>query len=64
MGWSMRPLAGGALTEHALELARKSGAPTVGLTSRPLRQAANRLYERVGFQRRESVVYRFELQEQ
>ncbi|WP_420847168.1 GNAT family N-acetyltransferase [Nonomuraea basaltis] len=52
-----------ALTEHALELARKSGARTVDLTSRPSRQAANRLYERVGFQRRESVVYRFQLQE-
>ncbi|MFF4773335.1 GNAT family N-acetyltransferase [Microtetraspora fusca] len=50
-----------ALTDKALELARKAGARTVDLTSRPSRQAANRLYERAGFQRRESLVYRFAL---
>ncbi|MEV0228133.1 GNAT family N-acetyltransferase [Nonomuraea sp. NPDC050786] len=50
-----------ALTDEALALARKSGVRTVDLTSRPSREAANRLYERAGFQRRESIVYRFTL---
>lgn len=48
-----------ALTRHALEIAREAGARTVDLTSRPDREAANRLYERIGFQARESRVYRF-----
>jgi ribosomal protein S18 acetylase RimI-like enzyme len=50
---------GVALTREALRLARDQGARTVDLTSRPSRDAANRLYERLGFQRRESQVYRF-----
>ncbi|WP_327368397.1 GNAT family N-acetyltransferase [Streptomyces sp. NBC_01217] len=47
------------LTQEALALARKAGARTVDLTSRPDRAAANRLYERLGFRARESTVYRF-----
>ncbi|MGK5628901.1 GNAT family N-acetyltransferase [Streptomyces sp. URMC 123] len=47
------------LTQEALRLAREAGARTVDLTSRPDRAAANRLYERLGFQARESMVYRF-----
>ncbi|QNE19412.1 GNAT family N-acetyltransferase [Kribbella qitaiheensis] len=50
---------GAALTEEALRLARAGGARTVDLTSRPERGAANRLYQRLGFQLRESQVYRF-----
>ncbi|MFD7132890.1 GNAT family N-acetyltransferase [Streptomyces sp. NPDC059894] len=50
---------GAVLTEEALRLAGKAGARTVDLTSRPSRQTANRLYERLGFQSRESRVYRF-----
>ena len=50
---------GAALTEEALRLARLAGVRTVDLTSRPERGAANRLYQRLGFQRRESHVYRF-----
>jgi ribosomal protein S18 acetylase RimI-like enzyme len=50
---------GDALSRAALELAAEHGARTVDLTSRPSRAAANRLYERLGFVRRESVVYRF-----
>ncbi|WP_181803898.1 GNAT family N-acetyltransferase [Streptomyces shenzhenensis] len=53
---------GGALTEEALRLAKAAGARTVDLTSRPSRQAANRLYERLGFEARESRVYRYVLQ--
>lgn len=52
---------GAALTERALEPARESGARTIDLTSRPERAAANRSYERAGFRRRETAVYRIEL---
>lgn len=50
---------GAALTEHALRLAEQSGARTVDLTSRPTREAANRLYARLGFRPRDSRVLRF-----
>jgi ribosomal protein S18 acetylase RimI-like enzyme len=49
---------GAALTQEAVRLARTDGARSVDLTSRPSRQAANRLYERLGFQVRDSKVYR------
>ncbi|MFI1188170.1 GNAT family N-acetyltransferase [Streptomyces californicus] len=49
---------GKVLIDKALELAAEAGARTVDLTSRPSREAANRLYERAGFQRRESTVHR------
>jgi len=50
---------GEALNTAALEEARRRGCVTVDLTSRPSREAANRLYERLGFARRETNVYRF-----
>jgi ribosomal protein S18 acetylase RimI-like enzyme len=49
---------GAALTREAVRLAQAAGARTVDLTSRPAREAANRLYERLGFQLRDSRVYR------
>lgn len=49
---------GAALTRTAVRLAGEAGARTVDLTSRPSREAANRLYQRLGFQRRDSNVYR------
>jgi ribosomal protein S18 acetylase RimI-like enzyme len=49
---------GAALTQEAVRLARADGARTVDLTSRPSREAANRLYERLGFRLRDSKVYR------
>jgi ribosomal protein S18 acetylase RimI-like enzyme len=49
---------GAALTGEAVRLARAAGARTVDLTSRPSRAAANRLYERLGFELRDSQVYR------
>lgn len=52
---------GEALTRHALDVAKQAGATTVDLTSRPSREAANRLYQRVGFERRETNVYRYNL---
>jgi ribosomal protein S18 acetylase RimI-like enzyme len=50
---------GAALTREAVRLAEADGARTVDLTSRPSREAANRLYERLGFQLRDSKVYRY-----
>ncbi|MYI56997.1 MAG: GNAT family N-acetyltransferase [Acidimicrobiia bacterium] len=50
---------GEALTREALERATSAGAVTVDLTSRPSREAAIRLYERMGFERRETGVYRW-----
>ncbi|MBV8979347.1 MAG: GNAT family N-acetyltransferase [Acidimicrobiia bacterium] len=52
---------GEALNREALRLAGAHGARTVDLTSRPSREAANRLYQRIGFEPRETNVYRFEL---
>lgn len=52
---------GPALVHHALGVARGHGATTVDLTSRPSREAANRLYVRLGFAARETNVYRFTL---
>jgi ribosomal protein S18 acetylase RimI-like enzyme len=53
--------AGEALTREAIRLAAESGARTVDLTSRPERTAANRLYERIGFRRRDTSVYRYDV---
>ena len=50
---------GEALNLRAIEEARKRGAVTVDLTSRPSREAANRLYQRLGFVARDTNVYRF-----
>ncbi len=51
---------GEKLTREALRIAGDAGARTVDLTSRRERQAANRLYRKLGFKRRETNVYRFE----
>jgi ribosomal protein S18 acetylase RimI-like enzyme len=52
---------GGALTQEVLRLAKESGADYIALTSNPKREAANRLYQRVGFQKWETNVYRLDL---
>ena len=52
---------GEKLNRRALELAAAAGATTVDLTSRPSREAANRLYQRMGFEQRETNVYRISL---
>ncbi len=49
---------GEVLSRHALSLAAAAGTRTVELTSRPSREAANRLYQRLGFQLRDTNVYR------
>ena len=50
---------GEAMMLESLRLARAAGARTVDLTSRPAREAAGRLYERLGFKIRESRLYRY-----
>ena len=52
---------GAALNRRALDLAKELGATTVDLTSRPSREAANRLYQRLGFEARDTNVYRYQL---
>lgn len=52
---------GEALNRAALNEAKRRGAITVELTSRPSREAANRLYLRMGFEVRETNVYRYAL---
>jgi len=50
---------GDQLNRFALDMAAKAGATTVDLTSRPSREAANRLYQRLGFEQRNTNVYRY-----
>ncbi len=52
---------GAALTRAAIEQSRQVGAKTVDLSSRPAREAANRLYQKVGFEKRNTNMYRFKL---
>jgi ribosomal protein S18 acetylase RimI-like enzyme len=52
---------GEALNLAALDEARRHGAQAVSLTSRPSREAANRLYQRIGFSARDTNVYRYDL---
>ena len=52
--------AGLALVEAAVEHAKAIGSKSVDLTSRPAREAANRLYKRAGFVLRETNVYRYQ----
>ena len=53
---------GTALTRAALDMAQQQGARSVDLTSRTSRVAANRLYQQLGFQLRDSNVYRYQPQ--
>ncbi|MCU1361171.1 MAG: hypothetical protein JWN99_2460 [Ilumatobacteraceae bacterium] len=51
---------GEMLNKAALDEARKLGNKGVSLTSRPSREAANRLYQRIGFTLRETNLYRYD----
>lgn len=53
---------GEALTNAAIEESRRRHARSLDLTTRPSREAANRLYARLGFELRETNVYRFFLE--
>jgi len=50
---------GASLVDAAIRHAEAQGARTVDLTSRPDREAANRLYVRLGFTARKTNVYRY-----
>ena len=50
---------GEALSREALRLAVERGVRTVELTARPSREAANRLYRRLGFIPRQTNLYRY-----
>ena len=52
---------GEALMLRAIEIAKEKGASNISLTSNPLREAANRLYLRVGFKKRETNAYQMKL---
>jgi ribosomal protein S18 acetylase RimI-like enzyme len=52
---------GEALTMAAIDMARSRHVRSIDLTSRPSREAANRLYQRLGFVARDTNVYRFDL---
>ena len=51
---------GEALNRYAIDVAAERGARSVDLTSRPSREAANRLYQRLGFVPRDTNVYRYQ----
>jgi ribosomal protein S18 acetylase RimI-like enzyme len=50
-----------AMTKAMLDRARELGCVSVDLTSRPSREAANHVYQKVGFEPRVTNVYRFDL---
>jgi ribosomal protein S18 acetylase RimI-like enzyme len=50
---------GEQLSRRAVEHAQLLGAKSIDLTSRPSREAANRLYKKIGFEQRETNVYRY-----
>ncbi len=52
---------GEALMLRGIELAREKGAGNISLTSNPMRVAANKLYLRVGFTKRETNAYQMKL---
>jgi ribosomal protein S18 acetylase RimI-like enzyme len=51
-----------ALMLRAIDLAREAGASGVSLTSNPKREAANKLYQSMGFQKRETNAYFYKLE--
>ena len=53
---------GQLLLIRAIETASQLGATSVGLTSRPSREEANRLYQKLGFVQRDSRLYRLTLE--
>jgi GNAT superfamily N-acetyltransferase len=54
---------GARISQEAIEHARCLGAVTLSLTSRPERVAANRLYQRLGFIRWHTNLYRYPMEE-
>ena len=52
---------GKALMNHALKKVREKRGKSIDLTSRPSRETANNLYQSLGYQKRETNVYRLSL---
>lgn len=52
---------GEALMQRAIEVAKEKGAKNISLTSNPMRAAANKLYLKLGFQKRETNAYQLKL---
>jgi ribosomal protein S18 acetylase RimI-like enzyme len=52
---------GEALMALAIEIAREKGASNISLTCNPMRESANRLYQRMGFKKRETNAYQLKL---
>jgi ribosomal protein S18 acetylase RimI-like enzyme len=52
---------GEALMKRAVEIARERGASNISLTCNPMREAANKLYQRMGFKKRETNAYQIKL---
>jgi GNAT superfamily N-acetyltransferase len=52
---------GEALMQRAIELAKEKNVGTIALTSSPFREAANRLYVKMGFKKRETNAYQMKL---
>ena len=52
---------GEALMKYAIDLARGKGASNISLTCNPMRESANRLYQRMGFKKRETNAYQLKL---
>ncbi len=55
---------GEKLVREAIGMAESKGAKYVDLSSRPAREAANRLYQRIGFEKRETNYYRYLLRDE
>lgn len=53
---------GKGLMEFAIQFAREQKAALLTLTSRPARISANKLYQKLGFQQKETNVYTMQLQ--
>lgn len=52
---------GAALINKAIEIAKEKKAFNISLTSNPLRVAANKLYQKLGFQKRDTNPYQMKL---
>jgi ribosomal protein S18 acetylase RimI-like enzyme len=52
---------GEALMQRAIDLAKEKGARNISLTSNPMRVAANKLYLKMGFEKRETNAYQMKL---
>ena len=52
---------GEALMQSAIDIARQKGAKNISLTSNPARVAANKLYLKMGFEKRDTNAYQMKL---